>query len=137
MLVFLEGSETEEDMVERINNMKAVNADEIKAAVEMIDRANLEMNFMSEKVMPYGYPVTVESIVDANRDFEAYTKSSQEVLFMELQGLINILNHWIDQYNEPKVWVQVKNDKDPIEVPKSIADMIVEDKMGVYAQGSK
>ena len=83
---------------------------------------------------PYGEKTTVGEFInnDGFKNFNQYSFSSKGILISELNGFIEYcINPWEKLENEPKI--AVKNLRTGIvkEYPKSIAEEIVADELGI------
>lgn len=106
--------------------------DEFKTkAQEVIDTCN-KYGFMKNKIMPYGFIMTVEELVKNWKDYDRCTWSSKEIMQDELKGFLPILDHWVKIENEPKVKIRILVGKQAGQIkecPKSMADELVEIKL--------
>lgn len=118
-------------MVEKINNLKNCSGSEMQRVIKEIKIANKKINFFSRDVYPYSYPVKVGELIKNAEDFEQYSRSSQNVIYDEIKGLVVIINTWIEYYNEPKVKVKIikgYNQGKVLEVEEKMAKYLVEQK---------
>ena len=99
-------------MIERIKVAEKIDFMDIKDVIRQIDEV-LEAvpSFKTNKVFPYNFPMTVEEVIRPARDIHHYTRSSAQIIRAEVWGLIPIINHWIDYYNEDDVLVELLEGK--------------------------
>lgn len=115
--------------INRIEPLKESSSEEMKRVINEIREANEYMKFFNNKVSPYGFAITVESMVESAESFANCTLDSRQVLKDEINGLVNTINTWIDTYNEPKVQVKIiLGEKAGViqDQPNSIAVALVE-----------
>lgn len=111
--------------MKKIEKIKKVNSEEIKNVIRLLKEADKEINFFDKKVCPYSFPVKVREIVADAENFDRCSYCSKCIIRDELNGLIDIVNHWIDLYNEPKITIiYIKNNKVK-NVSKSTAEELV------------
>ena len=99
-------------------------AEEFKGAVNKISEAVNRYGWGKKVVFPYGWETTLEEFITEHDidDFDRYTISSKRALIAEVNGLIGILNVWLEREEEPKVAVMLKSGK-----IKNIPESDVED----------
>ena len=90
---------------------KINNTTEAKDVAKTVKAVVTHYNWGKRKVHPYGYPVSIDSLLEPFDSFDRYTNSSKHVLIAEINGLIDILNAWIERENKPRVCVTLKNGK--------------------------
>jgi hypothetical protein len=63
---------------------------------------------MDRVIHPYGFGIKLDEFLggDGFRNYRAYTHSSKQILIAELNGFIDILNHWIAFDAEKKVTIR-------------------------------
>lgn len=110
---------------------------DIKAKIEEIRRACIEYGFMDCKVMPYGYGITVQRLIDGWSGYENSTSDSKQIVRAEMRGFIDILNRWMDFENEERVTVTYlagKKEGQTEAIQKSLAEMLIHDGFAKEAQ---
>ena len=92
--------------VDLIKRVETLEDKDMTRALADIRKANEEMNFFDNMVRPYSYLVSVREMVESAENYEDCTRSSKQVLKAEVNGLIDIINHWIELFNEPQIEVE-------------------------------
>lgn len=72
--------------------------DEMKAAVNTYGWEN-------ETLSPYGYGIKISELIKSWEGFKQCTPSSKSIIIAEMNGAIDILNHWLALKAEPQVTV--------------------------------
>lgn len=96
-------------------------ADEVKKTVNEIKMILAKYGWGEKTVMPYGYGIKLDNLVENWKDFERCTIDSQQIIISEINGTIDhVLNKWLKLEEEPKITVQLINGK-TAKVAESIA----------------
>lgn len=66
-----------------------------------------QYGFMENKVMPYGFGMTVAEFTRNWPDYDRCTADSQNIMKSELIGFLPILEHWVAYEKEPMVPVKL------------------------------
>ena len=74
-------------------------------AKEVIDTCE-KYGFMENKIMPYGFGVTVAEFTKNWKDYDNATRTSRLIMRDELTGFLPILKEWIKAEAEPMVKVK-------------------------------
>jgi len=107
---------------------------DVKQTLKEIEDTCNKYNFWEEKVMPYGYGITVQKLFDGWKDYDRCTSGSRSVIRSEISGFLPILAKWVEYANEPMIKVKLTTGKNAGQVKdfhKSTADLIIENNMGV------
>ena len=57
-------------------------------------------------VHPYNYPINIIEFLDGFADYRRCTHMSKQQMLAEMNGLIKIINKWIEREEEPKVMIR-------------------------------
>lgn len=95
------------ELIDRIEKGKGSRAVQVKKAIAAIDEADKVLNVLDEKVAPYAFWMPMRELLKNIRDFDRYTKYSQDVMVEELNGCIDIVNRKIRLYHEADVTVRL------------------------------
>lgn len=95
-------------------------AEEFESAVAEI-KAKIEQYGWADRIVhPYGCAERVGDMVNTWEGYVDFTLSSKQIMVKELNGLIDILNKWEEQENEPKAMIQVNGKVK--EIPQSFIE---------------
>lgn len=114
-----------ERAVEKIRNGKwredIATAEEFESAVNEIKSVVSKYGWGDRLVHPYGYAVKINALIKQWADYEKFSFSSKKIMISEMNGLIDILNKWEEQADEPKVKVIFQNGN-VVSVPASYVE---------------
>lgn len=92
--------------MEKIRNGKwredVATAAEFEAAVSEMKSIAEEHGFWERAVYPYSWKTTVKEMIDSWEDFAAFTLSSRKIMIQEANGLIEMLNYWVENERKEK-----------------------------------
>lgn len=94
----------------RWKHQKATNEEIRKTLDEMksvVDTYGWEL----EKLSPYGYDIKIGDLLKSWEAFDKCTSMSKEIMISEINGTIEILNHWVSLKKENQVNVTLINGK--------------------------
>ena len=100
---------------------KYASAEQITAKVKEVLEVASEHDWLKKRVMPYGYGITIKDMMDYPRDFEHYTRTSLQIVRAEINGLIDIMNVWLEHEAEEHITVVLPNGKQG-SIPKSFLE---------------
>ena len=100
-------------MAERIRIMTGA---EFKVKAQETIETCKKYGFMENKIMPYGFRMTVAEFTQNWNDFDRCTSDSQSIMKDELKGFLPILDHWVAYANEPMITVRLIEGKQAGEV---------------------
>lgn len=96
-------------------------AEEFESAVDEI-KAKIEQYGWADRIVyPYGHAERVGDMVNTWEGYANFTFSSKQIMLRELNWLIDILNKWEEQANEPKVKIMFQNGN-VVSVPESFVE---------------
>lgn len=111
--------------MEKVRNGKwrddIATAEEFESAVSEIQNLVSKYGWGDRLIHPYGFAIKIRSFIKNWEGYEKFTFSSKKIMISEMNGLINILNKWEEQANEPKVKVMLKNG-DVVSIPQGFVD---------------
>ena len=97
-------------MVEKLRTGKwssnLATAQEMAAKVEEIREIVTKYGWLETNIHPYNYPVRIEEFLGWFEDYSRCTHSSKQLHLSEINGFIEILNHWIKREQEEKVMIR-------------------------------
>ena len=82
-------------------------AEVVNAKVKEVLNIAIEKDWADKRVFPYGYGVSIRQLLKYD-DYAKYTNGSKAIIRAEINGLIEIINAWIEQDNEGYVAVTLK-----------------------------
>lgn len=98
-------------------------------------------------VYPYSFPIKIGKLVGGIPDIESYTRSSIDVIYAEVRGLVDIVNRYIDRTKrlaaEPCVTVKLSKEfaekygSEYYITKSSMAKLLVEMGAAKYTDGRK
>ena len=83
--------------------------EEVRAKVDEILKIAGQHGWLDRRVMPYGYGISIRDMMDYPQDFSKYTSTSFHIVKAEINGLIDIMNIWLEQEAEEKATVKMPN----------------------------
>ena len=104
-------------------------AEDMAAKVQEIRGYVAMYGWENTNVHPYGYAINIVEFLDGFADYRNYTHMSKQTMLAEINGLIRILNKWIEREEEPKVTIRFLTGKkagQTKEIPASDAEAYVE-----------
>lgn len=107
---------------------KATAAEVIKATEE-IERYIEKYGWQERTVAPYGWSIKVTELIKPYKDYDLCSYSSKALILSELNGLIHIINGWLEYEAEPKVTIRRlsgRNAGKVVEVAKTLAEDLIE-----------
>lgn len=105
---------TKEEFYNTVNGIKSVVA---------------KYNWHDKIIHPYSFATTIGKFISGWTDFEKCTISSKRILIAEVNGLIDILDHWVEVEEEEKITVRIiggNKDGQIEQMPKSMVDMFID-----------
>ena len=98
-------------------------AEEVNAKVKEILEVAGQYGWLDKRVMPYGYGVSIKDLMNYE-DYAKYSRTSQQIIKAEINGLIDILNIWLEQEKEEKVVMRMPKGSNVLfkRVPISLVD---------------
>jgi hypothetical protein len=107
---------------------------EVNRVVAEIRQICERYNFWNREIRPYSWRMTVRELVESEgwNKYKAYTLSSKAVIRQEINGFVDILEHWVAYENEPMVKIHyIAGSKvDMIEeVHESLAEIFIQAQM--------
>lgn len=107
---------------------------EVKGVVAEIRQICERYNFWNREVRPYSWRMTVRELVESNgwNTYKDYTSSSKAIIRQEINGFVEILEHWVAYENEPMVKIHyIAGSKADMteEVHKSLAELFIQTQM--------
>lgn len=111
---------------------------EVKDVVAEIRQICERYDFWNREVRPYSWRMTVRELVESNgwRDYEHYTSSSKAIIRQEINGFVDILEHWVAYENEPMVkiyYLAGTKVGQTEEVHESLAEIFIQTQMAELA----
>lgn len=103
--------------------------EEMAAKVQEIRALVAKYGWENTNIHPYNYPINIVKFLDGFADYRRCTHMSKQVMLQEINGLIEILNHWIAREEEPKVTIRFLTGKkagQTKDIPASDAEAYVE-----------
>lgn len=110
-------------------NHQMATAEEMAAKVEEIREIVTKYGWLDTKIAPYGFGVRIEEFLGWFKDYDRCTASSKHLHISEINGFIEILNHWLEREAEPKVTIRFLTGKkagQTKEIPASDVEAYVE-----------
>lgn len=103
---------------------------EVKGVVAEIHQICDQYDFWDRECSPYSFKMTVRELVEsmAWTDYEHYTSSSKSIIRQEINGFVDILEHWVAYQNEPIVKIHyIAGNKvgQTEEVHESLAELFI------------
>lgn len=96
-------------MVEKLRSGKWVNqlatAEEVNSKVNEIMGLVTKYHWEKRNIFPYNYPINLVEFLEGAEFYWNCTTSSKRVFLSEINGLIEIINKWVEQEEEPKVTI--------------------------------
>ena len=89
-----------------IQKVETLKTEDMMRTLMQIKKANEVMDFFDTMVHPYSFAIPVKQMVKSAEDFPYCDKTSKQILRAEINGLVDIINHWIEVYNEPRILVR-------------------------------
>ena len=86
-------------------------SEEVYATLEEIKTAVKTYGWEDEKLTPYGYGIKISELIKSWEGFKQCTAMSKEIIIAEMNGSIEILNHWLALKAEPQITVKLINGK--------------------------
>lgn len=107
---------------------------EVNGVVAEIRQICERYNFWNREIHPYSWRMTVRELVESEgwNNYKAYTLSSKAIIRQEINGFVDILEHWVAYENEPMVKIHyIAGSKADMteEVHKSLAEIFVQTQM--------
>ena len=119
--------------IEKLRTGKWANqlatAEEMAAKVQEIRGYVNKYGWENTNVHPYNYPINIVEFLDGFADYRRCTHMSKQVMLAEINGLIEIINHWIEREEEPKVMIRFLTGKkagQTKEIPESDVEDYIE-----------
>lgn len=85
-----------------------------------------------EYTYPYSYPIKIKVFLEWLEDYDNMTTASKQLARDELNGFIeHCINPWLSYESAPKV--KIKTATGVMETTKEIADVLIENGLGVLA----
>ena len=81
-------------------------AEEMAAKVQEIRGYVTKYGWENTNIHPYNYPINIVEFLEGFADYRNYTHMSKQTMLAEINGLIRILNKWIEREEEPKVTIR-------------------------------
>lgn len=81
-------------------------AEEVKAKVQEIREIVTKYGWLDTEIHPYRFGIRVEDFLGRFKDYSRCTHSSKQIFLAEINGFIDILNHWIEREQEEKVMIR-------------------------------
>ena len=126
--------------MERLSNKKfqMASAEAVATTVAEIKAICEKYNFWDREASPYSFRMTVRELVESKgwTDFSQYTYDSKQIIISEINGFMDILEHWVEYQNQEDVkicYLQGKKIGQTELVKKSFAELLVETKMAELA----
>ena len=85
--------------------------DEVYKTLDEIKTAVKTYGWENEKLTPYGYGIKLSELIKSWEGFKKCTAMSKEIIIAEMNGSIEILNHWLALKAEPQVTIVLINGK--------------------------
>lgn len=116
-------------------NHQMATAEEVAEKVTEMTAIVEKYGFGDREIHPYSFAIKVEDFLKGCKDYHRCTAGSRHQMLAEINGFIPILNHWIEQEEEPKVKIRLLhgNKAGTIkEVGKSLAEDYVDGDLAEY-----
>lgn len=115
----------------RSGKWNMATSEEFAKAVEWVRETVRRYNWQDKVIRPYSFAEKVEDFIysDGWTNYEQYTGSSRRLLISEVNGMIEILEHWIATEEEEKVTVRIiggNKDGQIEQMPKSMVNMFLD-----------
>ena len=111
--------------MEKVRNGKwkddIATAEEFESAVTEIENVISRYGWGDRLIHPYGFAIKISKFIKNWKDYESFSFSSKKIMISEINGLIDILNKWEEQENEPKIKVTFQNGN-VVSVPESFLE---------------
>lgn len=105
--------------------------EEFNNAVAEIRAIVAKYNWQDKIIHPYAFATKIGDFINGDgwTNFHQYTFSSKQILIDEVNGLIDILNHWVELEEEEKIAVRIiggNKDGQIEKLPKSFVAQFLE-----------
>lgn len=110
-------------------NHQMATAEEMAQKVEEIRGLATKYGWLDYHIAPYGYGVKVEEFLGWFDDYDRCTASSKHLHLSEINGFIDILNHWLKVEEEEKVTIRFLTGNkagQTKDIPASLAEDYIE-----------
>ena len=110
-------------------NHQMATAEEMAQKVEEIRGLVTKYGWLKTNIHPYGFGVEIEEFLGWFDDYNRCTASSKHLHLSEINGFIDILNHWLEVEEEEKVTIRFLTGNkagQTKDIPASLAEDYIE-----------
>lgn len=103
--------------------------EEFYKVVNQVKEVVEKYNWGEKVIHPYSWGIKINDFVNGWKDYERCTFSSKRILILEVNGLIDILEHWVKIEEEEKITVKLiggNKDGEIKQFPKSFVEDFID-----------
>lgn len=108
-----------------IERLEGCKAEDLQAKAQEVLQVAKEHGWLDKRVMPYGYGIRIEEFMTYPADMKCYTTTSRQIIKAEINGLIDIMNVWLERAAEKHVTVLLPKGGE-VKVPMSCLEDYLE-----------
>lgn len=116
-------------------NHQMATTEEVAEKVAEITAIVEKYGFGDTEIHPYSFGIKINDFLRGFKDYGRCTTGSKHQMLAEINGFIPILNHWIEEEEEPKITIRLirgKHTGEIREVAKSTAEDYIDLEMAEY-----